>query len=152
MWQIKNNTILHMKFVSIKYPDTDLVKKFIDNAGNSLLAFRYFNSRGLDVIKNHVHTALIVDENNMPIAYGHLDFENNTVWLGTAVSEAHTGKGLGKSMMAHLIELANNQHIKSIRLSVDNDNVRAINLYTSFGFKLTEKKENIRFYQLNLIN
>ena len=141
-----------MKFVSIKYPDTDLVKSFIDSAGDSLQAFRYFNSRGLDVLKNHVHTALIVDEHNTPLAYGHLDSENDTVWLGTAVSETHTGKGLGKMMMAHLIESAKNQHIKNIRLSVDNDNVRATNLYTSFGFKLTEKKEKISFYEFNLTN
>jgi GNAT superfamily N-acetyltransferase len=128
-----------------------MLKSFLDHAGNSLQSFRYFNSRPLDVVKNHVCTELLVDDTNTPIAYGHLDTENETIWLGTVVSETYTGKGLGKLMMAHLIDQAKKKQVKRIRLSVDNKNLKAINLYTSFGFKQTEKKETISFYELNLI-
>ena len=139
-----------MKFVSIKYPDIDLLKQFLDSAGNSLQTFRYFSSRGFEVLKNHVCTELLLDNENKPVAYGHLDTESGIVWLGTAVVEIQTGKGLGKMMMNRLIEQGKKNNIPKIRLSVDNVNAAAIKLYTNFGFKLLEKRETFSFLELTL--
>ena len=140
-----------MKFIPVTYTDSDLIKSFLDNAGTSLQAFRYFKTRPVDIIKNHIYTVLLIDDNNTPLAYGHLDHESSITWLGMAVSEAYTGKGLGKMMLAHLIDFAKKKQIERICLSVDNDNVKATNLYLGFDFTLQEKKEAIGFYELNLL-
>lgn len=157
-----------MHFVQVKYPDTKLLQQFIDEAGSSLQSFRYFSKRPLAVIKNHACTFLLMDE-NIPVAYGHLDIEdeatiaancgseeknnkpvNKTIWLGVAVSEAHVGLGLGAMMMYKLIAFAKENAIPKIRLSVDNTNTAAIKMYEKMGFILQEKKETFSFYSLQI--
>ncbi len=156
-----------MQFVQVKYPDVKQLQQFIDEAGTSLKAFRYFQKRPLDVIKNHLCTFLLLD-NEKPIAYGHLDVTDEatiashcdskeeglktekTIWLGIAVSESYTGKGLGLMTMNQLISFAKNNGVKQIKLSVDNDNQAAIALYKKLGFVLQEKKETFGFYTLTL--
>ena len=138
-----------MQFVKINYPETKLLEKFISQAGSSLNSFRYFSKRPLSVIQQHICTWLLT-EGDEPLAYGHLDKENDHIWLGIAVVEAAKGKGLGKLMIKQLIDSAYQTNIKNIRLSVDNENQAAINLYKSLGFLLLEKKESFSFYLLEL--
>ena len=138
-----------MEFVQVKYPDVTLLQQFIDEAGASLKSFRYFQKRPLEVIKNHACTFLLVDDEE-PVAYGHLDKEDNTIWLGVAVIEAYLGLGLGAMMMKKLIEFAKENNIPVIKLSVDNNNSSAISLYKKLGFILHEKKEGFNFFNLTL--
>ena len=138
-----------MKFVQIKYPDVKLLQQFIDEAGTSLKSFRYFQNRPLEIIKNHLCSFLLLDEEE-PVAYGHLDKEKETIWLGIAVSEKHIGIGLGVIMMNQLITFAKQNKVKEIKLSVDNDNISAIKLYEKLGFKLTKQKETFGLYLLQL--
>ncbi|MGZ3863237.1 MAG: GNAT family N-acetyltransferase [Bacteroidia bacterium] len=138
-----------MEFVQVKYPDVKLLEQFIAGAGSSLISFRYFQKRPLEVIKNHLCTFLLVDDNG-PVAYGHLDKEADTIWLGVAVSEKYLGLGLGAMMMNQLISFGKANNLKEIKLSVDNNNVSAIKMYEKLGFKLVEKKENFSFYKLTL--
>ena len=155
-----------MQLVQVKYPDVKLLQQFINEAGTSLQSFRYFQKRPMDVIKNHLCTFLLLDEEK-PVAYGHLDVSDEatiashcdskeeglktekTIWLGIAVSENYTGKGLGLIMMNQLISFAKNNKVKQIKLSVDNNNEAAISLYKKLGFVLREKKEVFAFYTLN---
>lgn len=120
---------------------------FLSKAGKSLERFRYFSSRPLSVIGQHLVTVLYFDEQNEPIAYGHLDNENGTVWLGTCVAEKETGKGFGTKVMQALLNFAREKKISKIRLSVDNINLAAQKLYTSFGFTCVDKKESISFFE-----
>lgn len=155
-----------MHFIQVKYPDTTLLQQFIGGAGTSLQSFRYFQTRPLTVIENHVCTFLLID-NHTPIAYGHLDVSDEatiaahcgseekqtdmftkTIWLGIAVSESQKGKGFGKLMMDRLLYFAKENAITQIKLSVDNDNTAAIKLYEKVGFVLQEKKETFGFYKL----
>ena len=138
-----------MKFIQVKYPDVKLLEQFIAEAGTSLRSFRYFQKRPIEVIKNHVCTFLLLDEEK-PVAYGHLDNEEGVTWLGIAVSEKQVGQGLGIMMMNQLISFAKLNGVKEIKLSVDNDNAAAIKLYEKLGFKLVEKKETFGFYKLTL--
>ena len=157
------------EFIQVKYPDVTLLRQFIAEAGTSLTSFRYFQKRPLEVIQNHACTFLLI-ENNKPIAYGHLDVSDEpsvsfhcgektetknilqrTIWLGIAVAEKHTGKGLGLLMMQKLIQFAKEQQIPSLRLSVDNSNTAAIRLYEKLGFILEEKKEHFSFYRLGML-
>lgn len=144
-----------------------MLQQFIDEAGSSLQSFRYFQKRPVEVIKDHLCTWLLLDEGR-PVAYGHLDVSDEatiaahcgsdkekdktekTIWLGIAVSEKYTGKGLGLMMMNQLISFGKQNGVKQIKLSVDNTNEAAIALYKKLGFELQEKKETFSFYILHL--
>lgn len=137
------------EIIQITSSNRHLVKFFLDSAGNILEHFRYFSSRSLDVIDNHIATFVMRQKKEI-IGYGHLDPEGETVWLGIAVAENYQGMGLGKLMMNNLLITARILELKSIRLSVDKDNRRAIQLYQQMGFEQIEEKENICFLQINL--
>jgi ribosomal protein S18 acetylase RimI-like enzyme len=110
-----------------------LIKEFLDNAGESLISFRYYNVRSIEIIKNHLTTAVIIDEGKV-VGYGHLDNENGIVWLGVAICETEIGNGFGKLMMKFLVNRADELNIELIRLTVDKNNSKAIKLYLDFGF------------------
>lgn len=128
------------KLVEIQTDDTALLQLFLENAGTSLTGFRYFDKRPLSIIENHLCTYLIVNE-EQPICYGHLDKEDETIWLGIAVIEGQTGQGLGKKMMQHLMDKAQELELPTIQLSVDTDNIAAQYLYKKFGFNIIKKTE-----------
>jgi len=92
----------------------------------------------------------LVDDEE-PVAYGHLDKEGDTIWLGVAVIEAYLGLGLGVLVMKKLTDFAKENNIPVIKLSVDNNNSSAISLYKKLGFVLLEKKEGFSFYSLTVL-
>jgi GNAT superfamily N-acetyltransferase len=127
-------TIDHSTYIEqITINDLDKLTVFLNTAGTSLNNFRYFNKRDIYVIQNHLITYLLYHHGD-PIGYGHLDLEDNIVWLGIAVIEAKKGMGFGTILMNYLISSANNQNITLLRLSVDINNFAAIQLYKKFGF------------------
>ena len=139
-----------MRIIRISTSDSALLEKFLSSAGKSLETFRYFASRNVEVLDHHKLTILVLDNHEHPIAYGHLDEEKQTIWLGNCVAEKYQGKGIGTLIMRYLINFARDQQIKSIRLSVDNQNIAAIKLYEKFGFSISEKKETLSFYDWEL--
>lgn len=74
---------------------------------------------------------------------GNLDFSGgsksrtaHTGEFGISVLKDYWGKGIGKKLLAELIEWAHkNDVIRKINLRVRTDNPRAIHLYQSFGFE-----------------
>jgi RimJ/RimL family protein N-acetyltransferase len=126
--------------------NTALLKNFLEHAGSSLNAFRYFNKRSFDVLKNHIVT-FILEEDGNALAYGHLDLESGTVWLGVCVIESRLGQGLGKRMMKELLDFADENEIRKIKLAVDNDNLPAQSLYKQFGFVKTAEHETYSFFE-----
>ncbi len=119
---------------NITLGDKDHLNRFLNNAGESLNTFRYFSSRPVEVIANHVTTVLLY-ENDLPIGYGHLDKDGENTWLGICISQHKKNKGYGKLVMNKLISVAHDQKIPLIKLSVDTKNIEAVNLYEKFGFK-----------------
>ena len=117
---------------------------FLNNAGKSLESFRYFKSRSLDSIKQHLVTVLLY-EDFIPVGYAHIDTENNIQWLGIAISYSKRGRGYGKLLMEYLIDFTLLHKIEIINLSVDEDNSSARTLYEHFGFKLTNISNNTIF-------
>jgi GNAT superfamily N-acetyltransferase len=111
-----------------------MISSFTANLAKGSIHFRYFAKRPVQVIHRHLATSIITDEQNTPVAYGHLEKEDDILWLGIAVADEHIGKGLGKMMLNHLIDTAHSKHEKQIRLSVDHDNHIAQKLYTHAGF------------------
>jgi ribosomal protein S18 acetylase RimI-like enzyme len=116
--------------------ETEL-KDFLEQAGDSLLKFRYFNSRPLSILKNHRLTILAFDV-DQPVGYGHLDSEDNLIWLGIAVAEKGRGKGTGKKIMDYLVKYADDNQIAEICLTVDQDNISAVHLYKKFDFNIVK--------------
>jgi ribosomal protein S18 acetylase RimI-like enzyme len=107
--------------------------------------FRYFSSRDLLVIKNHIITCLYYDNEDI-IGYGHLDYENEKTWLGVIVSDSHTSKGYGNMILDDLISSTNDE----IYLSVDKNNYVAQNLYKKKQFiKIQENNKNIIMLRKN---
>lgn len=115
---------------------------FIENCGNSKNFFTYFNKRDVSVIENHIATFLVY-VGNIPIAYSHLDKEDDKVWLGICVSEMYTGKKIGKILLENTIEAARKEKLESIFLSVHKANEVAIHLYKKNGF--------VQYYENNLV-
>lgn len=137
-----------MQFTRVTISNTSLLERFVQRAGKSLETFRYFAKRPFSIVQNHACT-WVIEEDGQVEAYGHLDREGDTVWLGIAVTDHARGKGFGRKMMQRLIDSANAQGIPKIKLSVDHVNEAAIRLYERFGFRLIEKRETFGFYEWN---
>lgn len=118
-------------------PSVNDIKLFFDSNSVNQEKFRYFKKRNFDVIKNHIKTILLINENKT-IGYGHLDSENDNIWLGIIVCDECKGLGYGSLIMDKLIDNFN----KDIILSVDKDNISAMNLYIKKGFYFLSEHEN----------
>jgi RimJ/RimL family protein N-acetyltransferase len=139
-----------MEIVTVKQENIGLLKDFIASLGEAEKSFRYFNSRSPDVISNHLTTIIFVNEMKQPVAYGHLDKEQDNVWLGICVLPEYYNKGYGKKMMEQLIGTGQNLGLSSVLLSVDKDNPVAIQLYEKFNFQLTEETASYFKYKLDI--
>jgi ribosomal-protein-alanine N-acetyltransferase len=62
--------------------------------------------------------------------------------MDIVVSAEHQGKGLGKSLLQHLMDRCNQNNIQQIWLEVRESNKAAINLYDKAGFILVEQRVN----------
>ena len=113
----------------------EIITQFLKSAGQSLVSFRYFEKRTFDVLKNHIVTCMLFQD-DLPVGYGHLDADGGRVWLGIAVAESYKGKGYGSSIMIFLLSKAKENNIPTISLTVDTDNKIAINLYKNCGFNV----------------
>ena len=134
-----------MEIRAINYTNIDLLDLFLEKAGSSLNTFNYFKSRPFSVLNDHLLTCLMMD-NNLPVGYGHLDKDGETIWLGIAIIEGYTGKGIGHEIMNYLIKFAVAKNLSEVKLSVGSDNASAISLYLNSGFKFIETKNEVSFY------
>ena len=67
--------------------------------------------------------------------------------LSITVLKDYWGKGVGSAMMEELLDFCRKSEIDSVHLEVRSDNLRAIALYTKFGFKQIGKYE--RYFKIN---
>lgn len=138
------------RIIEIVQGQESFIEDFLRIAGRDTLSkFRYFNKRPLTVIGNHLLT-LIYLEQGSPVGYGHLDNEDDKVWLGISVAHHYQGLGIGKRIMNKLIEYAHKNKIPKISLSVDKQNIRAFELYTRLGFCLTQEKMNTIYMEKDI--
>jgi ribosomal protein S18 acetylase RimI-like enzyme len=138
-----------MNLVSVNNGNVHLLSNFIENLGPASKTFRYFNKRSVEIISKHLVTLLML-ENQTPIAYGHLDPENDVVWLGICVLPPNAGKGIGKEMMNALIAKARENQLDRICLTVDQGNLPAINLYEKFNFQKEDSQLGYYKFALSL--
>jgi len=136
-----------MKIVRIDESGLGLLRRFISRIGASGSGFRYFSSRPVECISNHLVTLLGLDDAGNPVSYGHLEREEGIVWLGICVVEGHTRQGLGSKMMTVLLDFGDKAGIREIKLSVDNNNIPGIRLYEKNGFGLISREDKTSVYQ-----
>lgn len=127
-----------ISLVDVYSDNTRLIKEFLDGATESIKSFRYFENRPLSIVSNHIKTVIAIYD-NQPVGYGHLDKDLNDIWFGIAISDNFKGKGIGKKIMSYLINYADCSEIIELKLSVDINNVIAINMYKKFGFIMDKK-------------
>jgi GNAT superfamily N-acetyltransferase len=121
-----------MKIVSITPGNISILNTFISHITSPY--FRYYNTRNPhNVLRNHTYT-IIGLEGDAPVAYGHIDKENDTYWVGICVLEGHTRKGLGRQIFSTLMTRADVLGIPALELTVDADNIPAQSLYKKYGF------------------
>ena len=131
-----------LEVLEISNENYSILRSFISSLREELHSFRYFKTRGQEVLKNHLFTCLVF-KNKAPIAYGHLDKEGGIVWLGIVVRKDFQGQGFGKQLMQLLIDKGKKLGVSAIQLSVDKNNSKALELYKFLGFELVrENKEN----------
>lgn len=118
-----------------------LLKKFIKLNDSNF--FRYYHSRTIDVIRNHIVTIVLTLKDNI-IGYGHLDFEKK-IWLGICVLQKYRGKGYSKIILEFLFDYASKKNIKEINLSLDKNNIIAKYIYEKYDFKIIDVKETIYY-------
>lgn len=121
-----------------------LLKEFIQNEKSE--NFRYYKNRNIEVIKNHILTLILTNEIKNIIGYGHLDSEENKIWLGICVCENYRGKGYGKKIMNYILGFAKNNNLEKIHLTVDKNNIIAKKLYEKKNFIV--EKENENFFEM----
>ena len=104
--------------------------------------FRYFKTRNIDIIKNHVITIILLVD-GLSIGYAHIDYDNK-YWFGICILENYQGKGFGKQMMEYIFNHQKVKNLQEVILSVDKINDKAIRLYKRFNFIVIE--EHDKFY------
>ncbi len=132
----------------ISISDKNEIALLLSKCPNGKKSFRYFDKRPLDVIQNHKITIIGYDKNNQPVAYGHLDSEDDKIWLGVLVADDMHGKGMGNEILDFLLSFARENRINRISLSVDNHNSVAIDLYKKKGFIETKRNDFFAIYEL----
>lgn len=135
-----------LEFVSLNSSNLDLLDKFLINAGNSLDTFRYFETRKAKVVLQHL-VSYIIKDNSRIIGYCHLENDSGKTWLALCILEKETGKGYGKLILNKLISVSKKLQVKSIYLSVDLNNSKAIRLYENFNFNFQFEKNGVCYYK-----
>lgn len=140
---------LKLEITEVSTDSRFLVSNFLKTIPISKKSFRYFDSRDLNCLDNHLIT-LIFQTGQRPVAYGHLDSDEGKVWLGVCVSDDYHGNKLGQKMMQHLFKCAEKLKLSKINLSVDKNNKVAYNLYIKMGFTLERDNEKSFFMKKEL--
>ena len=135
-----------MRIEKILEGQEEKLEQFLESCGASLSTFRYFSSRPVSVVREHL-VSLLAFDGDVPVAYGHLEPEDGIVWLGVCVMEGCIGRGYGFSMMEALLDEARALHVDAVNLTVDKDNSGAIRLYERVGFRRLKESTSTYWYR-----
>jgi ribosomal protein S18 acetylase RimI-like enzyme len=130
-----------LDIIEINETNYHYITTFLSNECPS--TFRYFKTRSIDIIKNHILTIVVVNEQQLPIGYAHIDYDKGYFWFGICILEPYQGLGIGSKMIEHILNHEKIKPLNEIYLSVDTINTKAIHLYKKFDFNIVEQKVNI---------
>lgn len=120
---------------------------FLSMCSGELSSFRYFSSRELSIFESHVFTYIVYD-GNTPIAYYHLDREDQLYWFGICVLSDYQNLGIGKLCISHLKTMCRSRKISNVVLTTDLENTQALSLYMKNGFHITKKSGKTVYMKL----
>lgn len=131
------------------FKKTDIVgiKLLIEKCNNGIKTFRYFDKRPFNIVEKHLVTELYYD-NEEPVAYYHIEQENDVFWFGIIICDSYIGKGLSKIIMNRAIEKSNILNI-DLHLSVDKNNEVAFNLYKKNNFYIVKESDSYYIMKRN---
>lgn len=116
----------------------DIFQNFLLNINDN--KFRYFNTRSIECLKNHIITLILYDKKyDKYIGYVHIDFEYK-YWLGIYIVDEYQNKKLGSLLLQFILQHEKVYDINEINLTVDIDNKAAIKLYKNLNFEIIETK------------
>ncbi|WP_194437413.1 ribosomal protein S18-alanine N-acetyltransferase [Vibrio fluminensis] len=96
---------------------------------------RDLNSRGAS------HHVLL--ENNQVVGYFYAqNIVGEVTLLNIAIAPQHQGKGYGKALLEHFIDVCENAQAESAWLEVRESNHKAFSLYESAGFNEVDRRKN----------
>lgn len=96
---------------------------------------RDLNSRGA------AHHVLL--ESNQVVGYFYAqNIVGEVTLLNIAIAPQHQGKGYGKALLEHFIEVCENAQAESAWLEVRESNHKAFSLYESAGFNEVDRRKN----------
>ncbi|MEP1447739.1 MAG: ribosomal protein S18-alanine N-acetyltransferase [Paraglaciecola sp.] len=83
------------------------------------------------------------DKDNQPLGYYiGMQVLDEVTLMDIVVGATHRGKGVGRTLLNHLMDHCNQNNIQQIWLEVRESNSAAINLYENAGFVLVEQRMN----------
>lgn len=98
--------------------------------------FRYFDSRNVDCLNNHIITIILYDNIKCNyIGYAHIEFEDK-YWLGIFIIEEYQNKRFGSILLKYILHQENVYNLDKIYLTVDKNNYSANKLYKKNNFKI----------------
>ncbi|GGW53297.1 ribosomal-protein-alanine acetyltransferase [Winogradskyella epiphytica] len=91
------------------------------------------------------HNFVVAEEHNQILGYalGSVNSKRKQGWiLSMGVDKVARGRGLGKQVTKHLMEVLKAEDVKEIALTVFPENATAIKIYKNLGFQKTQVLEN----------
>ena len=84
--------------------------------------------------------ALFIQLDNNVIGYGQIIIDNKVPYIvNFGILDEYKGKGFGRIFLHHLLNLIIDEGFQSSLIKVDKENIKAVNLYKSTGFKEIEE-------------
>ena len=92
----------------------------------------------------------VIDLESIPIGFIDLfDYTANSTGIGVIITKDYRDKGLAKEALNLLTDYAFIiLNIKQLHATVTKDNLASIKLFTSCGFELNSKKNDMRYFTL----
>lgn len=97
-----------------------------------------------DVLKNKHAYQIILEENENFVGYiasAETLWPNFLTMIEIFVSPEYQGKGIGKTLLAHVIDFAKREGLIGLMVQTENENIPAQKLYERSGFQRCENKE-----------
>ena len=148
----------------IKKTDKLVSKVFPFRSLSERLTFWAFKNQNIRLVKKLIkffgvsslsNFWVAIDENNNVVGttgiYTYVKDENEAIWLAWfCVAPEQRGKGIGKQLMEHSINMAKGFNKKYFRLytSSDPNEAAAQNLYEKYGFKVIKKEKKLFFTKI----
>ena len=125
-----------MKLIYINETNKILLNDFLEKNNSNF--FRYYEKRDLTIIKNHVFTVILKNDEDDTVGYAHIDHENDIYWVALCVLHDYQQNGYGKYLLDNVHDCAVNKNIETLHLSVDVDNMIALNIYLKKGYHIID--------------